>query len=232
MARKELVVEVREVLGKRVARLRREGILPANIYGHGLESVSVQVNGEEFEHLMRTSTANEVIDVKVAGERAARPVVMHRVQRNPLTSGALHVDFYQVSLREKMRAAVPLMVTGQSEAVETYNGVLVHALDELSIEALPLDIPTHIEVDISVLAELESSVHVRDLVVPGNVTVLNEPDAVVVKVEAPRIALELEEEAAAAAEEAAEAAEAVAEEAGEEKAEASAESEEEHKADA
>jgi large subunit ribosomal protein L25 len=228
MARKELVVELREILGKRVARLRRQGVLPANIYGHGLESVSVQVDGEEFERLMRASTANEVIDVKVSGERSARPVVVHKIQRNPLTSAALHADFYQVSLREKMRAAVPIMVTGQSEAVETYNGVLVHALDEISIEALPLDIPTHLEVDISVLAELESSVHVRDLVVPGNVTVLNEPDAVVVKVESPRV---MEEELAPAeAEEAAEGEEAEAK--GEEKAEASADSEGEPKAEA
>jgi large subunit ribosomal protein L25 len=228
MARKELVVELREILGKRVARLRRQGVLPANIYGHALESVSVQVDGEEFERLMRASTANEVIDVKVSGERSARPVVVHKIQRNPLTSAALHADFYQVSLREKMRAAVPIMVTGQSEAVETYNGVLVHALDEISIEALPLDIPTHLEVDISVLAELESSVHVRDLVVPGNVTVLNEPDAVVVKVESPRV---MEEELAPAeAEEAAEGEEAEAK--GEEKPEASAESEGEPKAEA
>jgi len=228
MARKELVVELREILGKRVARLRRQGVLPANIYGHGLESVSVQVAGEEFERLMRASTANEVIDVKVAGERSTRPVVVHKIQRNPLTSAALHADFYQVSLREKMRAAVPIMVTGQSEAVETYNGVLVHALDEISIEALPLDIPTHLEVDISVLAELESSVHVRDLVVPGNVTVLNEPDAVVVKVESPRV---MEEELAPAeAEEAAEGEEAEAK--GEEKPEASADSEGEPKAEA
>jgi large subunit ribosomal protein L25 len=211
MARKELVVEPREVVGKKVARLRREGILPANIYGHGLDSLSVQVRGDEFEHLMRAATANEVIDVKVTGERAARPVVVHRIQRHPLTSGALHADFYQVSLREKMRAAVPLLIIGQSDAVSTYNGVLVHALDELNIEALPLDIPTHIEVDISVLTELESSVHVRDLVVAGNVTVLNEPDAVVVKVESPRV-MEEEITPAEAAEAAAEAAEAEGEE--------------------
>jgi large subunit ribosomal protein L25 len=198
MARKELSVAPRKVLGKKVAQLRRTGILPANIYGHGLDSLSVQVDAEELEKTLKAASANEVIDVKVAGEGAARPVVVHRVQRHPLTSGPLHADFYQVSLREKMRADVPLIITGTSDAVETYNGVLVTQVELLHVEALPLDIPTHIEVDITGLTELESAVHVRDLEVPGNVTVLTDGDVVVAKVESPRVA---EEELAPVAEE-------------------------------
>lgn len=206
MARRELPVELRQVLGKKVAQLRRAGVLPANIYGHGIESVAVQIASEEMEKTLKAAAANEVIDLKVEGERASRPAVIHHIQRHPLTSGLLHADFYQVSLREKMRADVPLVIVGRSEAVSTYNGVLVTSIEAVHVEALPLDIPAHIEVDISSLAELESAVHVRDLPVPPNVTVLNEPDVVVVKVASPTIALELEEEAAAAAEEAAEAA--------------------------
>jgi large subunit ribosomal protein L25 len=200
MARKELAVTPREVLGKKVARLRRSGFLPANIYGHGLDSVSVQVETEALEKTLRAATVNEVIDITVAGEGAARPVVIHKIQRHPTNSGMLHADFYQVSLREKMRADVPLVIVGRSEAVETYKGTLVSALEALHIEALPLDIPAHIEVDITPLEELEAAVHVRDLPIPGNITVLNEPDAMVVKVASPSV-LEEEEEAAAAEEE-------------------------------
>jgi hypothetical protein len=110
-----------------------------------------------------------------------------------------------------MRAAVPLLTVGRSEGVDTYNGVLVHALESLSIEALPLDFPGHIEVDISVLRELDSALYVRDLPVPSNVTVLNDLDAMVVKVEPSRVAAEaaaIDAEAEAAAAEAVEPAEA------------------------
>jgi large subunit ribosomal protein L25 len=236
MPRKELSVTPRDVLGKKVATLRRSGYLPANIYGHRLESLAVQVEIDVLEKTMRASSANEVIDLKVEGETAARPVVVHKVQRHPLTSGPLHADFYQVSLREKMRAAVPLVIIGRSEAVETYNAVLVTALDTLNIEALPLDFPSHIEVDITALQELESSIHVRDLSVPGNITVLNDEDILVVKAEAPRIAEEIaaeaEEAAAAAAEEAAEAGEEAPEAEAEAEAETKAEGEEEPQAEA
>jgi large subunit ribosomal protein L25 len=233
MARTELQVETREVKGKKVAVLRRAGVLPGNVFGRGLDSVAVQMTAEAMEKTLRGSSVNEVIDLKIAGERSARPVVIQKIQRHPLTSAALHADFFQVSLREKMRADVPLVVVGQSEAIDTYNGVLVTALEALHVEALPLDLPARIEVDITPLAELESSVHVRDLVVPSNVTVLTDSEVVVVKVAAPRVALEEEEEAAAAAEEAEEEAAAEAAEEGEQEpsAEAASESEGEEKSE-
>jgi large subunit ribosomal protein L25 len=199
MARKELSVEPREVTGKKVAQLRRTGFMPGNIYGRGLDSVSIQVSTSDLEKTVRASTANEVIDIKVAGERIARPVVIHKIQRNPLNSRYLHADFYQVSLREKMRADVPLVIVGNSIAIDTYNGVLVHATEILHIEALPLDIPTHIEVDISGLTELEATIHVRDLPIPANVTVVSDPDIAVVKIASPRVATEDETPVAAVA---------------------------------
>jgi large subunit ribosomal protein L25 len=213
MARKELSVAPRQVLGKKVKQLRQAGVLPANIYGHGLDSVAVQVSAEELEKTLRASSANEVIDLKVEGEKSARPVVVHHLQRHPVNAGLLHADFYQVSLREKMRADVPLVIVGRSEAVDTYSGVLVSSLEALHIEALPLDIPARIEVDITPLTELESALHVRDLALPSNIVLLTDPEVVVVKVAAPRVVEEevaaaeaVEEEAAAAEAEAAPAA--------------------------
>jgi large subunit ribosomal protein L25 len=190
MARKELTVEPRQVAGKKVAQLRRTGVLPANIFGHGIDSVSVQLIEEDLEKTLKASAANEVIDLRVEGERVTRPVVIHKVQRHPLTSNILHADFYQVSLREKMRGEVPIILIGTSDAVGTYSGVIVTGIESLHVEALPLDIPAHIEVDLAPLAQLEDAIHVRDLNLAGNITVLNEPDVVIVKVASPRVSVE------------------------------------------
>ncbi|HXH21839.1 MAG TPA: 50S ribosomal protein L25 [Dehalococcoidia bacterium] len=212
MARKELTLEPRTVTGKKVARLRRAGILPGNIFGRHLQSVAVQVETSALIKLLRASTKNEVIDLKLAGERTPRPAIVQHLSRDPLDGSPLHADFYQVSLREKMRADVPLVLVGSSEAVSTYNGVLTQQTDVLHIEALPLDIPAHIEVDISKLKELDSSIHVSDLNVPPTVTVLTPPDVVVAQVTAPRVeeveeVEEAPEEAPEAVEEAAPSAE-------------------------
>jgi len=197
MARKELVVEARQVTGKKVAALRRAGILPGNIFGKGIESESIQLETEVLEHTLKAAVANEVIDLKV-GKGTARPVVIHKIQRNPLNGSFLHADFYQVQLREKMRADVPLVLIGESEAVGTYNGVLLETLNSVQVEALPLDLPSSIEVDISVIKELEGAIHVGALRVPSTVTILTDPEIMIVKVAAPRV--EEEEEPAEAAE--------------------------------
>ncbi len=199
MARKELSVEPREVTGKKVAQLRRAGIIPGNIYGHNVASVSVQMPALDLVRTLRAAGVNEVIDVRISGERSARPVVIHHVQRDPITRGILHADLYQVALHEKMRADVPLVLTGTSGAVSAHQGTLLQPSEALHIEALPLDIPSHIEVDVSVLTELDMSIHVRDLNVPANVTVLTDPDVVVARVESPRVAEVVEAEAAPAA---------------------------------
>jgi large subunit ribosomal protein L25 len=227
MARKDLAVEPRQVLGKKVAQLRRTGVTPANVYGHGLDSVSVQIDTEVMDKTLKALLANEVIDLKISGERASRPVVVQKVQRHPLTSKVLHAEFYQVSLRQRMRADVPLIIVGTSEGVETYNGVLVKAIETVQVEALPLDLPSHIDVDITPLANLEDTLHVSDISVPEGVTLLTDPEVVIVKVQTPRISLELEEEAAAAAEEAEEAAEGEGEAAAGEEGESESEAEKE-----
>jgi large subunit ribosomal protein L25 len=211
MARTEFSLEPRQVTGKKVAQLRRAGVLPASIYGRGLASIAVQANLAAFATTMRQIGANEVIDLKVAGERVTRPAVVYKVQRHPLTGQYLHADFYQVSLTTTMRADVPVVLTGRSEAVETLKGVLLQGINTIHVEALPLDLPAHVEVDVSVLEELEASIHVSDLHLPANVTVLTDPGVLVARVASPRVG---EEGAAAEAEAAEEGAAAGATEAG------------------
>jgi large subunit ribosomal protein L25 len=215
----ELKVSPREVLGKKVKRLRREGVIPANVYGHGLESVAIQVPKDDLAHLLHSAGRNEIVYLRLDGEEP-RPVFLRQIQRNPVTDAILHVDFYQISLKEKVRMEVPLALVGTSPAEQTHGGTLLHSLDRITVEGLPTEIPSAIEVDVSGLEEIDATIYVRELSVPGEVTVLTDPEQVVAKIAPPQVEKEVEEvegevpegeEAAAEGEEAEEAAEPAAE---------------------
>ncbi len=215
MADVQLSVDPRTITGKKVSALRRDGILPAHLYGREMESLSLQASTQAITHLLRTAGGNTIIDLQINGESEPRSVVLRGVQRDPVNSALLHIDFFQISLTEKLRSEVPLVLTGEAPAVTVYGGVLLQNLDRVVVEALPGDIPQNIEVDVSRLEEIESAVFLRELDIPANVEVLGDLDQVVAKVAPPRLAQEIEaEEAAAAAE-----AEALALEEGEEPAE-------------
>jgi large subunit ribosomal protein L25 len=200
MANSELKVAPRTVLGKKVAALRRQGITPANVFGHKIESTSVQASTVDLTHLLRASSRNAIINLSVEGEATPRTVVVRDLDRDPVTGRLLHVDFYQVSMTEKMRAEVQVVLTGSSEAVATYGGILLQTLETIAVEALPGDIPERFEADVTVLTELEQGIHVRDLRIDETkITVHTDPDVVVARVASPRLAAE--EEAAPAAEE-------------------------------
>jgi large subunit ribosomal protein L25 len=205
----EIRVDPRTVLGKKVKTLRRGGITPANVYGHRVESQAVQAETATIVQLLRTGARNVIINLHIQGERKPRPVMIRGVQRDPPTGRLLHVDFYQVSLAEKMRTEVPLVLVGKAPAVDAQGGILLHSMDSITVEALPTDIPAQIEVDVSGLAEIDAGIFVRDLPIDAKVQVLSDPDLVVAKVAAPRLAAEVEEvpaevEEEVAAEEAAE----------------------------
>lgn len=223
----ELQVLPREVLGKKVKALRRQGVTPANIYGHGIESRAVQADTSTVAHLLRTAGRNAIISLQVQGEDASRSVMVRAAQRDPVTDRLLHVDFYQVSLTEKMRAEVRVVLVGTAPAVTELGGVLLQGLDSVTVEALPGDIPPQFEVDVSRLEQFDDSIHVKDLVLGPSVTLLTDLEPVIAKVAAPRLAAELEAEAEAAAAEAEEAAAAVAEEEAAEAVEAAEEAPEE-----
>jgi large subunit ribosomal protein L25 len=212
--RVELTVAQRSVLGKKVKALRRSGITPANVYGHRIESQAVEVDTMTLAHTLKTLERNAILSLRIEGETAVRPVIVREVRRDLLNDKILHVDFYQVSLAEKMKAEVPFILVGKAPAVEDLGGILLQGLDSIAVEALPADIPSHIEIDISSLTTFDSSVHVRDLVIDPKVHVLTEGDSVITSVAPPRKVVEavVEEEEAAAEEEKEEAA---AEESGE-----------------
>lgn len=197
----ELSAAPRSVMGKKVKQLRRQGITPANIYGRGIASQAVQVDTKTMSHTLRRAGRNTILSLRVEGEKAVRPVMVRDIQRNPVTDELLHLDFYQISLTEKMHAEVTVVVTGTAPAVSELGGILLQVVETVTVEALPAEIPPHLEADASRLRELDAAIHVRDLDAPPGVTILTDPDVVLVRVAAPRRAEE-EVEAAAEVEEA------------------------------
>jgi large subunit ribosomal protein L25 len=173
-----------------VNRLRNKGILPANLYGRGIDSTSLQLQYVDGRNLLNLHGRNNLFEVQVSGETEVRPVVVRDVSIDPVTRKILHIDFFQVDLQRTIQADVPLNMIGTSLGVSMYGGVLVQAIDRITIEALPADMPEGIDVDISALEELDSQLFVRDLTISELVTVLASPDTLVSAVQRPRVATE------------------------------------------
>ena len=185
-ARATLAAEHREVTGKKVAHLRTAGRLPAVVYGHGVESDSISVDAHEFEQLRRHSGPNALVDLSVDGKKA-RPVLVSSVQVHPVHRRPLHVDLFLVRMTEELTVDVPLVATGESSAVSVQGGTLLHPIESVRIRALPDHLPQSIEYSIESLADFETNLHVSDLVIPSDVTLLTDGDEVIAKVQAPRV---------------------------------------------
>jgi len=183
MNRQELKVSKRDITGKKVRFLRRQGIVPANIYGHGIESTPINVDTRSLKHLLAHTGKTDLISLKVDNSTEPIRVLMREIQRNPLTDEPLHVDFYKVSMTEKIKAEVPLVFVGEAPVLKKVkNSSILHLLDALEIEALPDDLPHSFEVDISNLEELDHTIHIKDIPLGHGITLLSDPDQMVVKV--------------------------------------------------
>ena len=194
----QLAAERRTVVGKKVRFLRRRGITPANIFGHNLESIAVQVETRELEHMLTHVPRNSLVSLNVAGSEPAT-VLVKVVSRKPTTGELYHIDFYHVSMTEKLRANVPLVLTGTAPAAETRDATILQSLDTLPVECLPQNLPNQIEVDISGLVAIDDSIFVRDLHLPAGVTTVVNEDDLVVKALAPTVEEVAAPEAEAAA---------------------------------
>jgi large subunit ribosomal protein L25 len=190
-ARPTLAAEARETTGKAVNRIRKQGRLPGVVYGHGVASSNVSVDAHEFELLRRHVGPNALVDLSVDGTKA-NPVLVHDVQVHPVTRRPLHVDLFLVRMTEELTVDVPLVPVGSSVAVDESGGTLNQQTESVRVRALPDHLPQSIEYSIESLVDFDAAIHVRDLQLPADVTLLNNPDDVVAKVLAPRV--EVEEE--------------------------------------
>ncbi|MFC1948460.1 50S ribosomal protein L25, partial [Chloroflexota bacterium] len=171
------------------------------IYGHGIEPEALQCNTIELQKVLTQAGTTGIVGLKLDKTRKKRNVMIREVQREPRSGQLLHVDFYQIRMEEKLRVEVPIILIGEAPALKMKENFLSHELDNLSVECLPDDIPSHIEVDVSILEEADQSIHVQDIVLGEEVTVFNNPDQLVAKINVRHIEREIEAEEAEALEE-------------------------------
>jgi len=199
-ARPSLAATHRDVTGKSVNKLRYNGQLPAVVFGNGVESTNVSLDAHAFEQLRRKTSANTLVDLSIDGDKA-RPVLVHGVQLHVVTRRPLHADLYLVRMTDELTVDVPLVTSGESEAVKLHGGTLLHPISHVRVKALPDHLPQSISYDISGLVGFDDVVHVSDLVIPGDVTLLTDGTEIVARVSPPRVE---EEPTVVGAEEAAE----------------------------
>lgn len=188
-ARPSLAAAPREVTGKKVARLRRDGLLPAVVYGRDVESSSVSLDAREFEALRKQVGPNTLIDLRVDGGKAA-PVLVQDVQLHRVTRRPLHVDLYVVRMTDELTVDVPLVAEGSSEAVTVHGGTLLHVTESLRVRALPDKLPQSIHYSVDSLLTFDDAVYVSELVIPPDATLLTDPGEIVAKVLPPRVEIE------------------------------------------
>lgn len=201
----ELKVTNREILGKKVRFLRRQGITPVHLFGHGIESLALQCATAELKKVIDQAGKTRLINLTIDSEKIPRAAIIREVQIEPTTGQSLHVDFYQVKMTEQVKMEVPIILVGEAPALKLKDNMLVHELDTLEIECLPANIPNSIEIDISSLTEPEQTIRVGDIKMDKDITVFNDPEQVVLKISVRHVEVIEEEEVVEIEEEVAEA---------------------------
>ena len=176
----------RDIVGKKLrSTVRRDGMIPAVLYGHSFEPQKLSLNAHDFTKIFDSAGHNTILDLKIEGGKDYN-VLVHDVARDTVTDALIHADLYRVKMDEEIRTTVPLHFTGESTAVFQEGGSLLTNLEELEIETLPAKIPASIDVDISILDDFEKTITVADIAVPEGVKVLNDTEELVARIEEPR----------------------------------------------
>jgi large subunit ribosomal protein L25 len=175
----------RNVIGRQVGALRQAGKLPAVLYGHHVDSTPIVLDAHETTLTLSRLTSSSLVTISLDGQEY--PTLVREKQRHPVKHHLLHLDFQALSLTEKTHVKVGIELTGTAPAVKTYNAIILPTLTELEVECLPQEMPERVVVDISGLAEIGDSIHVRDLKLPGEVEILTDPDEVIVSATAPKV---------------------------------------------
>lgn len=173
----------RDVIGKKVGVLRREGKLPGVIYGHKFDAMPIIMDARTTTKVLNTITSSSIVTLVIDGKEHA--ALVRERQMDYIRNQFIHVDFQAVSQTEKIRAKVGVVITGTAPAVKDFNGVVVEGLDAIEVEALPKDLPERFVLDISKLAAIGDAIHVKDVEVPANVEIVDDVEAMLVLITAP-----------------------------------------------
>jgi len=195
----KLDLENRTLVGKKVNKLRRDGVLPATVYGKGVGPFTVQLSARGFNEVYRRAGKTALVDLTIPGQ-PVQSAFIHSLQRHPVSRAILHADFLVVDLKTEISVEVPIHLVGESELVERGDATLNQVLNTLTVRALPAELPSFIEVDISVLDSLDKSIHVRDIPALEHGALVADEDELVVSLSQSRPEEVVEEEEPAAAE--------------------------------
>lgn len=190
MEKIKLEAKKREERGRKTNKGRKQGLVPAIVYGKVIKSQSLWINDLDFQRLLKKSGKSVIIELSIEG-KDSRNVIIHEIQKNPVSEKHIHVDFYQVRMDEKIEAEIILEYISEAPAVKELGGVLVKNMDKLEVECLPADLPSHIDVDISLLKTFDDHIAVKDIPIPSKVKVLADPETVIALVTPPRSEEEL-----------------------------------------
>ncbi len=180
----------RSILGKKTRFLRRQGITPVHLFGHGLKSQALQCDTANLQRIITQAGMTRLISLEIEDDKQPRVVFIREIQRDVLSGEPLHVDFYQVRKTEKIRVDVPIVLVGEAPAMKEKGRILTHGVTSLGIECLPDKLPPQIEVDLSPLEELGQSIYVRDITLSPDITVITDPDQLLAKVSEARVEVE------------------------------------------
>lgn len=188
----KLQAEKRTVVGKHVKTLRRQGLLPAVVYGAGIEATPIQLNARETAKVLDAISGSTLVELDLGKEKYQ--VLVRDVQREVIHREPLHVDFLKVAMDVLIRATVPVELVGEAPVVRDLAGVLVTGLTEVEVEALPADLPDRVTVDLEALEDFDSSINVSDLVFGKNVQLITDPEELIARAVHQRVEEEIEEE--------------------------------------
>lgn len=177
-----LNAELRNITGKAVKHLRREGSVPAVVYGHHIEPVSLRIQEGALRQALKDAGTTRLITLNVAGLKGSKRVLVRELQRDAISHAMLHVDLYEVIMTERISAEVPVILIGESPPVEKSEGILFQGLNTIEIECLPGDLLPSIEVNLAELTFIDDAVLVRDLKLSDAVEVLADPEDIIVKI--------------------------------------------------
>ena len=185
-----LTLSPREITGKKVALLRRQGEVPVHLYGGDGGSIPLQTSYMELRRLLPKVGLNIPVAIKIEGSEAEDICFVREVQRNPVTDEVIHVDFLRTDVSRRLTADVPVVLEGTPPAVSMLGGTLIQNMLTISIEALPLDMPVALPVDVTILEDFDGTIHVADIEVDEGLTVVSAPDDLVARVAPPRVEIE------------------------------------------
>lgn len=189
----QISATTREKFGKQNKSLRDSGVIPAVVYGKGMDTAHISLNLKDFSKIYKQAGESTIVSLNIDnnGKVEQKPVLIHDVDFDPVSDVLRHVDFHLVNMKEKITATIPLVFIGESSAVKVLSGIFFKNIHEVEVESLPADLPHQIEVDISVIDSFDKHISIKDLKLPSGVVILSDPNETIASVKPPRTEEEL-----------------------------------------